>query len=86
MGPIKLVLLRRHLKRQLLNDELTPTQAEAIRKALATPGAIRATALHVAHANGGKVGALGDGKLLQWLWDHRAEILAFVQEIIKLFG
>lgn len=87
MGPVKLVLMRRHLKRQLREDDLTPAQRTAITKCLATPGALRATALHVAHTSeNGKVGALGDGKLLQWLWDHRAEILAFVQEIIKLFG
>jgi len=86
MGPVKLVLLRRHLKRQLRDDDLTPTQRTAIVKALKTPGALRATALHVANSNGNAVGAFGDGKLLQWLWDHRAEILAFVQEIIKLFA
>jgi hypothetical protein len=87
MGPIKLVLLRRHLKRQLQEDDLSPKERTAITKCLATPGALRATALHVAHSNeNGKVGALGDGKLLTWLWDHRAEILAFVQEIMKIFG
>ena len=32
------------------------------------------------------VGKLGDGKLLQWLWDHKEEILKFILAIVALFG
>ena len=29
---------------------------------------------------------LGDGQLLKKLWERREEILAFIREIVKLFG
>jgi hypothetical protein len=33
---------------------------------------------------GARVGALGDGKFLDWLWEHREEILAFVIKIVSM--
>lgn len=82
MRPIKTMLLRRHLRKQLDSGELNDKQTAAVETALGEPRAMRATALHV----GGRVGQLGDGAILKWLFEHRQEILDFVMQIIKLFS
>ena len=87
MQPIRKVLLRRHLKRELREGNLSPAREADVRDVLANPHALNALLARVAaHGEEKKLKAIGDGKLLQWLWDHRAEILAFIQEIMKLFA
>jgi len=86
MKPIKIMLLKRHLKKQLAHQTTSDQQKATIRLALDDRKALRAAALHVAQADNGKVGQLGDGALLKWLFDHRAEILEFIKQIIEIFA
>jgi hypothetical protein len=37
-------------------------------------------------ALGAPVGALGDGTILRWLWEHRDEIVRWILSILSLFG
>lgn len=37
-------------------------------------------------ALGAPVGALGDGTILRWLWEHRDEIIRWILSILALFG
>lgn len=37
-------------------------------------------------AMGAPVGALGDGTILRWLWEHRDEIVRWILSILSLFG
>lgn len=37
-------------------------------------------------AMGAPVGALGDGTILRWLWEHRDEIIRWILSILSLFG
>lgn len=34
---------------------------------------------------GTRAGKLGDGKFLEWLWEHREEILTFILKIVSMF-
>lgn len=33
-----------------------------------------------------KVGEIGDGTILQWLWDHREDIIKFIMSLVVLFA
>lgn len=84
------VLTARHLRKEL-RGRLSAEQRKAVRSVLKSKadmdelvGFMRVKAEKESFITP-PVGKLGDGAILKWLFEHRAEILAFVMEIIKLF-
>lgn len=86
--------LRLHLRRMLRSGEYAADKAAAIRQVLADDDMLAALAAYAAQSNPGLLGADPSQTPIldwlkevgKWLWDHREEIMAFIMEIIKLFG
>lgn len=88
MGLIKRGLVRRHLKRTLKEGGLTEAQVANVRKALASKRMLDELCSRVnVRAEPALAGAkaFGDGQILNWLWEHRTEILEFVMQIVQMF-
>lgn len=85
------MLVKQHLRAELKNPLLTADQVANIKAVLNSRHMLGALQSRVMHAygdtiNGAGFGKLGDGVILKFLWDHREEILKFIQEIVKLFS
>lgn len=86
---VKRLLLRRTLLRMANEGEFSAKKCEMIQTCVRHPRMMKALAARMdesASQDFGKVGAIGDGKILEWLWENREEILEFIQTIIKLFS
>lgn len=97
-GRIFKILLRLHLRRHIRSGELDPSQKKAIQDVLADEGSFDELAQTLADyaqgcGEGDSLAALEAatgpqkpiGRLLQWLWDNRQQVLQFVLMIVGLF-
>lgn len=99
MHVIERWVVREHLKKLQNDSALTPEVQEQIGQCLARPRLM--AALHhridalaeqrIPHGElramtAGAAEAGGFASVFQWLEEHRAEIIAFVQAFVKLFG
>lgn len=97
-GPIFKFLLRLHLRRHARSGELDPSQKKAIQDVLADEGSFgeAAQAAYDFAVGCGQGDLLSEleaaagpqkpiGRLLQWLWDNRQQVLQFVLMIVGLF-
>ena len=97
-GPIFKFLLRLHLRRHARSGELDPSQKKAIQDVLADEGSFGEAAqaafdFAVGCGQGDLLAELEAatgpqkpvGRLLQWLWDNRQQVLQFVLMIVGLF-
>lgn len=97
-GPIFKFLLRLHLRRHARSGELDPSQKKAIQDVLADEGGFSEAAqaafdFAVGCGQGDLLSELEAasgpqkpiGRLLQWLWDNRQQVLQFVLMIVGLF-
>lgn len=78
--------LKRTLRRMSKRGQLTKEQAAFCRLVADSPAMTAKLADRVdQHVRKSFTAAPKEYPLLAWLWEHRAEILAFVLEIVKLF-
>ena len=93
------VIVRRILQRMEADGELDAKQRAAVRKVLGRPrmmGALHYRLDELMHQElkpdqitkltGQQAQAGAFQQLLEWLWEHREEILAFVKQIVALFS
>ena len=79
-------VLRRTVLRLAREGHLTADQAKAALRPRALSALnSRLDAKVLTEPKPARVLGLGDGKLLEWLWANKEELLAFILEIIKLF-
>lgn len=85
---IRALLLKRHVKKMLASSDYTEAQKAQMKQILGSAkgmASLREQISDLATHEKSLVGKLGDGKILQWLSDHSAQIMAFIQMIIALF-
>lgn len=85
---LKALLLKRAVVKMASSNDFSASQQAQAQQILKSAKGMRMLRQHVsdlATHEGALIGKLGDGKILQWLMDHAAQIMAFIQMIIALF-
>lgn len=81
---LPMLTVRSTMREMMRSDEFSDEQKASIRKVLRSVGPAKELRDKIEKANASpEFEALGDGQLLQRLWEKRHEIMAFILEVVK---